>query len=385
MSQTELLRTQLDTVRREVQRLEVENARLRDNRPETAAAVDARKEADRFRVKAEHLATEVEELRDQLHEAQENEAKATREAEAATKALQDQLNEPARQRAEEECSRQAGELENLRKKSATTISQLTERCREAENECKRLKMEVGSSATTAAQLTERCREAENESKRLKMEMESTELRPYRKLDAERTKWEEREERLLERLEDVRQLIDAADDRRREMPVHNARRQVNFSAKSLPEAVTETRSSPDHTQMKLDCPDGTSTSGDHNMSEPLSSTFPSAPVTWSAALLAHQLPPLRSFTGEDIDNGETFQDWIEQFEMVASIGGWDERAKLVNLTTRLRGQAYTFYKSCPDQERRKYTTLVAQLKQRFTPVRLRAVQSSLFHDRKQKFP
>ena len=185
--------------------------------------------------------------------------------------------------------------------------------------------------------------------------------------------------------DVRQLIDAADDRRREMPVHDARRRVNFSAKSLPEAVTETRSSPDHTQMKLDCPDGTSTSGDHNMSEPLSSTFPSAPATWSAALLAHQLPPLRSFTGEDIDNGETFQDWIEQFEMVASIGGWDERAKLVNLTTRLRGQAYTFYKSCPDQERRKYTTLVAQLKQRFTPVRLRAVQSSLFHDRKQKFP
>ena len=72
-------------------------------------------------------------------------------------------------------------------------------------------------------------------------------------------------------------------------------------------------------------------------------------------------------------------------MVASISNWDERTKLVNLTTRLRGQAYAFYKSCSVQQRGNYTTLVAELTKRFTPVRLKAVQSGLFHERKQKVP
>ena len=104
------------------------------------------------------------------------------------------------------------------------------------------------------------------------------------------------------------------------------------------------------------------------------------------MFAHQLPPIQQFTGEDTtESGETFEDWIELLEMIASICGWDERTKLVNLTTRLRGQAYAFYKSCPEQKRRNYSALVAELTTRFTPVRIRAVQSSLFHDRKQQHP
>ena len=68
--------------------------------------------------------------------------------------------------------------------------------------------------------------------------------------------------------------------------------------------------------------------------------------WSAAILANQLPPIRPFDGDTMESGETFTDWIEQLEMVASISNWDERTRLVNLTTHLRGQAYSFYKSCP---------------------------------------
>ena len=34
-------------------------------------------------------------------------------------------------------------------------------------------------------------------------------------------------------------------------------------------------------------------------------------------------------------GEHFADWIEQFELVASVYHWDDHTKLVNLTTRLR--------------------------------------------------
>ena len=93
-----------------------------------------------------------------------------------------------------------------------------------------------------------------------------------------------------------------------------------------------------------------------------------------------IPPLENSAGKA---GELFVDWIEQFELVASVCHWDDRAKLVNLTTRLRGQAFAFYRSCSTQQRNNYTILVSKLKKRFTPVRLQAVQSSLFHDQKQK--
>ena len=103
---------------------------------------------------------------------------------------------------------------------------------------------------------------------------------------------------------------------------------------------------------------------------------------SSVLLAQQLPPLSKFSGERNDGDmDTFQEWIEQFEMIVSVCGWSAQAKLVNLVTRLRGQAYAFFWSCSTQNKTSYALLVAELHKRFTPVHLLAVQSSLFHDRK----
>ena len=56
---------------------------------------------------------------------------------------------------------------------------------------------------------------------------------------------------------------------------------------------------------------------------------------------------------------------------------------MNLVTRLRGEAYSFYNSCSPQQRGSYEALVEAFKKRFTPVRIQAVQSGLFHERKQK--
>ena len=70
-------------------------------------------------------------------------------------------------------------------------------------------------------------------------------------------------------------------------------------------------------------------------------------------------------------------------MVATLGGWDERSKLVNIVTRLRGQAYSFYRSCTMRQRSSYATVMEELVKWFTPVRLQAVQSSQFHKWKQK--
>ena len=78
--------------------------------------------------------------------------------------------------------------------------------------------------------------------------------------------------------------------------------------------------------------------------------------------------------------------MEQFEAVATLAGWDEHAKLVNLTTRLRGTAYSFYRSCASEQRSNYKLLVEQLSKQlskhFTPVELTAIQSQCFHDHHQ---
>ena len=63
--------------------------------------------------------------------------------------------------------------------------------------------------------------------------------------------------------------------------------------------------------------------------------------------------------------------------------WSEHVQLVNIATRLKGEAYAFYRSCTSTQRASYPLLVEQLSKRFTPVQIQSVQSSLFHDRKQR--
>ena len=113
------------------------------------------------------------------------------------------------------------------------------------------------------------------------------------------------------------------------------------------------------------------------------TLAAAPLDALSRTLAQQLPPLPNFTGDHMDgDGESFQEWSERLEMVAATCHWDDQTKLENIATRLRGSASRFYRSCPPQQRSDYMALTTALKQRFTPVRIQAVQSSRFHERKQ---
>lgn len=106
-------------------------------------------------------------------------------------------------------------------------------------------------------------------------------------------------------------------------------------------------------------------------------------TGVSMLMIHpsQAPPIMKYGGNS--DSEMFEEWYEQFELVATACGWNERLKLANLATRLHGQAYTFYWTCTNQQRSTYSELVATLKKRFTPVRIQSVQSELFHSRKQQ--
>jgi len=116
-------------------------------------------------------------------------------------------------------------------------------------------------------------------------------------------------------------------------------------------------------------------------EPVS-TLAAAPLdALSVALLAQQLPTLPTFNGENLDgDGESFGEWLERLELVASTCKWDDQAKLVNVATRLRGTASRFYHSCTPQQRSSYDELVTALRSRFTPVHIQSVQSSIFHER-----
>ena len=97
---------------------------------------------------------------------------------------------------------------------------------------------------------------------------------------------------------------------------------------------------------------------------------STPVQYMPMMPGQQLPPLSKFSGEYSDGeGESFEDWTEQFEAIATMYRWDAQAKLVNLTTRLWGQANAFYRTCSPQQRANYEAIKSQLLTRFTPVRI----------------
>lgn len=105
---------------------------------------------------------------------------------------------------------------------------------------------------------------------------------------------------------------------------------------------------------------------------------------NTALFSSQnmLPQISTYHGGEQKDGETFSDWVEHFEAVAQLVRWDDHYKLVYLTTALRGTAKAFFRACSPTQKNSYHSLVSELKKHFTPVQLTAIQTQLFHDRKQ---
>ena len=81
----------------------------------------------------------------------------------------------------------------------------------------------------------------------------------------------------------------------------------------------------------------------------------------------QLPPLSKFNGEQTEKGETFKDWLAQFEMVADVCGWKGQIKLAHLVTHLKDQALAFYQTCTSAQTADYAVLVVELTKQFTLV------------------
>ena len=84
----------------------------------------------------------------------------------------------------------------------------------------------------------------------------------------------------------------------------------------------------------------------------------------------------------MDDDETIEDWLDQFELIADVFSWDDSTRLMHLTTHLKGNALAFYHSCSKMECRSYLWVCDALK-KFTPVHIQSVQSAQFHGQVQE--
>ncbi|KAJ8026997.1 hypothetical protein HOLleu_31998 [Holothuria leucospilota] len=74
-----------------------------------------------------------------------------------------------------------------------------------------------------------------------------------------------------------------------------------------------------------------------------------------------------------DGSTPWEDYVVQFELIAELNEWDERTKALQLAASLRGKAQAVLADLEDGKRRKFSTLVDSLVQRFG----RANQTELF--------
>ena len=107
-----------------------------------------------------------------------------------------------------------------------------------------------------------------------------------------------------------------------------------------------------------------------------------PIFSPSLYIPHHLPPFAPYKAEMTPDAETIE-WLERFSMLAEECRWTPRAKLLHLTSRLEKEAYTFYRSCIPQIKESYDRLATELRKHFTPIRIQGVDTSLFHEQKQR--
>lgn len=179
-----------------------------------------------------------------------------------------------------------------------------------------------------------------------MEREA-ELKQFCAMEAERSKWETREDRLVEQMRQLEYRLARLEGQRksgRDRLTTVVRKVASLPSWSNASCLDSERSQsslmpqlPEATH-KNACPvyaaDGT-TAKSYNQSDSVvkgatSTTGKSAGVLVQAQpqQFLQQLPPLSKFR-EQTEEGETFKDWLKQFEMVANVCGWSGPTKLAH--------------------------------------------------------
>ena len=98
-----------------------------------------------------------------------------------------------------------------------------------------------------------------------------------------------------------------------------------------------------------------------------------------AMSTQCLPPLKEYSGEDIQSSEDgFDRWIEQFEERAKLVGWSEDLKRYNLKMSLHNSVYQTYQLLSDEVKASYSATVDALGSRFKPVDIEELRGMEFH-------
>ena len=175
MSTTEALRRQLDALQREFYEVQAENRKLKEKTPQQAEALELEQELSQSREENVQMAQEISELREAAQRAEQ-----TKDAEG------DEANETN--------SRLRGEITQLRQ----SLDEMTEGLAEKEAALER-------AVQRATSAEEYAHELEGKLERTQQEME---LERLRAVAEETRKWEEREARLVRRVEELEQQAKA---------------------------------------------------------------------------------------------------------------------------------------------------------------------------------
>ena len=78
-----------------------------------------------------------------------------------------------------------------------------------------------------------------------------------------------------------------------------------------------------------------------------------------------LPPLKLFTGEDMDAEEkTFDRWFELFEERANFAGWSPAQRLIQMKVLLDKKALKVFRTFPKADHDDYGRGITALRKRF---------------------
>ena len=372
----EALRLQLDNLQKEKQELEVKVLKLSQNHPGGGTIIELEKESDQWKEDRERITVENIQLKALYEEIVQHMSDNAKKSQQTVVTLQEQIE------------------------TAQTNAQCWKcKCKELELELSKVKQQNN----------------ELEQKIIQVEA-SLELKCYRAEAKVQKQWEAREERLVQQLVELQhQVKEKGVDGvlpaptikteptevnqpvmlNQQTPEHLSRSTGTQPTRRIQwqnpikthSGVSESQHQIPESFVPLDCSPESPVptrelSGLHSPLYGATQLGNVDPLKF--VLLAQNLPPLPKFSGESSDGfcKDTFQDWLEQFELTANVLGWSSQAKLVNLITILQGQAYSFFRSCTMEQRTDYCLLVAELKKRFTPMTLPAIETNLFHDRKQ---
>lgn len=93
---------------------------------------------------------------------------------------------------------------------------------------------------------------------------------------------------------------------------------------------------------------------------------------------------RPLVSPEIFSGESnWTDWVDHFETVATVNGWDDATKLTWLPVRLTGKAQVAWKRLAADAKEDYDTAKESLRKRFEPDSKRQLYAAEFHSRRRR--